>query len=505
METLYSYSYIGILLSILLWDLMNAKKISTSFAKGLFFSSLLLYSISFFVSGEGFFRKMAFVLPRDVGIAVAVVFASHYLVKNIKTFAVAVLCLFVATKFFYFGVLQQTFVTNTVKVDPNAELLFDIKNETQLAEIKKALAKYSPEITKAFPELRYKGYSELDDYYLVNVADNYTDKLDEVIKTLFDTNAVDWAERNEIIKLGPPVKGETKAYDKISACVNDPLVPKQWAFKKMNMCEFYDSLDKLRPKKKAKIAILDTGVDSNHEDLKDNYISTEKKYDRDNNGHGTHCAGIAGAVTNNKGGVASFSPGDNKFTRVTSVKVLSDYGGGTQFSIIRGMIQAVDSGADVLSLSLGGPSDDEKQKAYEEVVKYAGKAGAIIVVAAGNSDQNAKNYMPAGAKGVIAVSAVDSELSKAHFSNYISDLEMGIAGPGVDIISTFPKNEYMALNGTSMAAPHVAGIVGIMKAVRPNLTAKQAFKILEKSGVKTKNTEQTGMFIQPNKVLDELK
>ncbi len=127
------------------------------------------------------------------------------------------------------------------------------------------------------------------------------------------------------------------------------------------------------------------------------------------------------------------------------------------------------------------------------------------MVAAGNSDQNAKNYMPAGAKGVIAVSAVDNDLNKAHFSNYINDLEMGIAGPGVDIISTFPKNEYMVLNGTSMAAPHVAGIVGIMKAVKPDLTAKQAFNILQKSGVKTKDTEETGMFIQPNKVLDELK
>ncbi len=377
METLYSYSYIGILSSILLWDLMNAKKVSTSFAKGLFFSSLILYSISFSVSGEGFFHKLAFVLPRDVGLAVAVVFASHYVVKNVKTFAVSALCLFLAMNFFYFRVLQQTFVTNKAEVDPKAELLFDIKNETQLAEIKKALAKYSPKkqklITKAFPDLRYKNYSELDDYYLVNVADKYTDKLDEVIKTLFDTNAVDWAERNEIIKLGPPEKGETKAYDKISACVNDPLIPKQWAFKKMNMCEFYTSLNKLRPKKRAKIAILDTGVDSNHEDLKNNYVSTDKKYDNDNNGHGTHCAGVAGAVTNNKGGIASFSPGDNKFTRITSIKVLSDYGGGTQSSIIRGMIKAVDSGADVLSLSLGGPLMMKNRKLMRKLLNMQAK------------------------------------------------------------------------------------------------------------------------------------
>lgn len=504
MVTLYSFSYIGILLSILLWDIMNAKKIPTTFAKGFLSISLLLYFISFFLGSGGFFHKLLFILPRDVGIAVAVVFLSHYFVKGTKAFAVSVFCLLLVMKLFYFGILQQSFVVNKAEADPKGELLFDIKNEAQMTLIKKAMAKYNPEITKAFPDLRHKDYSELDDYYVLNVPDKYADKLDDIIKSLFDTNAVDWVERNEIIKLEPLKKGKTRT-SKTSGCVNDPLLPKQWAFERMNMCAFYKSLNKLKPKKRARVAILDTGIDSVHEDLKNNYVSTDKKHDNDNNGHGTHCAGIAGAVTNNKGGIASFFPSENRFVQITSIKVLSDFGGGTQQSIIRGMIKAVDTGADVLSLSLGGPSDDERQKVYEEAVKYANKGGAIVVVAAGNSDENAKYYLPAGAKGVIAVSAVDSKLDKANFSNYISEIEMGIAGPGVDIHSTFPKNEYRSLNGTSMAAPHVAGLIGIMKSVRPKLTTKEAFNILNASGIKTNDTEKTGMFIQPDKVLNKLR
>ena len=222
----------------------------------------------------------------------------------------------------------------------------------------------------------------------------------------------------------------------------------------------------------------------------------KSKHDNDPRGHGTHCAGIAAAVSNNGKGVASFSQ-NNEFVEVASIKVLNSMGMGTQKSIIDGIIEAADSGADVISMSLGGRSNQAKQTAYKKAVKYANQKGAIVVAAAGNSNRNAKEFSPVNAPGIIGVSAVDMELNRAVFSNYVQDIEMGIAAPGVDIYSTIPGNKYATYNGTSMATPYVAGLLGLMKSINPDLSTKKAHEILQSSGVKTKATKETGYFIQP--------
>jgi thermitase len=186
---------------------------------------------------------------------------------------------------------------------------------------------------------------------------------------------------------------------------------------------------------------------------------------------------------------------------VTSIKVLSDFGSGTQQDIINGIIEAADLGADVISMSLGGPSSDHAQRAYAEAVKYANQAGAIVVVAAGNDDENAIDFAPANVVGVITVSAIDDQLHKADFSNFIQDLGMGVAAPGVNIYSAFPNNEYKFLSGTSMATPYVAGLVGLMKSLRPGLTTAQVYQVLKDTGTATKDAEQTGNLIQPARAI----
>jgi thermitase len=130
-------------------------------------------------------------------------------------------------------------------------------------------------------------------------------------------------------------------------------------------------------------------------------------------------------------------------------------------------------------------------------VKYANKLGAIVVVAAGNSNRNASDFSPVNSKGVIGVSAVDSDLNRAEFSNYVQDLPLGVAAPGVGIYSTIPNNRYETYNGTSMATPYVAGLLGLMKSIKPNLTTEEAYKILNESGMDTRNSKLTGKFIQP--------
>ncbi len=161
-------------------------------------------------------------------------------------------------------------------------------------------------------------------------------------------------------------------------------------------------------------------------------------------------------------------------------------------------------GADVISLSLGGISNDSKQKAYEEAVKYANAKGAIVVAAAGNSGQNAKNYAPANARGVITVSAIGVDQKKAPFSNTVNDLKYGIAAPGVKIMSTFPGQQYKELDGTSMATPMVAGLVGLLKAFRPDINTADIYEILDDSGKKLADDRSTGNLIQAADALEKI-
>src|SRR5262249_8109726 len=153
-------------------------------------------------------------------------------------------------------------------------------------------------------------YSALHEYYVLDIPDSSIGKIDRIIQDLYDNRFSDFVERNEVIKLSPmeQAKDDKCLKDKkINYAINDPDVDRQWGFLQMHVAEFYKALKSKKPARKAKIAILDTGIDSGHEDLKDNYLSTDKQYDADRNGHGTHCAGIAGAVTDNKTGIASMA------------------------------------------------------------------------------------------------------------------------------------------------------------------------------------------------------
>ena len=382
------------------------------------------------------------------------------------------------------------------------ELLVDLENPEDLKNLKEIIKKYELSVEYAF-DMNEMENTSLDDYLAIGIPEHQEKNISEILDALKAHPDVEYIEGNEMVQLDP-LEQTSKAIPakKRNYGINDPGLSELWSFDKMKMDELYQYINKnkIKVKEKALIAILDTGVDSKHEDLADNFISTRRKYNSDKQGHGTHCAGIAGAVSNNNIGVASFSP-NNEFTQITSVKVLSDFGSGTQRGIINGMLEAADKGADVISMSLGGRSAANKQKAYLDAVKYCNDKGAIVVVAAGNNGANAKDISPANVKGVITVSAIDNDLNKASFSNHIKDIGMGIAAPGVMIYSSVPGNEYKKFSGTSMATPYVAGLVGVMKSINKNLTTKEAFDILNKTGVKTNHDKETGKLIQPTEAI----
>ncbi len=205
-----------------------------------------------------------------------------------------------------------------------------------------------------------------------------------------------------------------------------------------------------------KVAIIDSGVDYNHSQLRQRFGS-DKGYDyvkddsdpMDKNGHGTHVAGITAASDY---GVA---PG----CRLYAVRVLDENGSGSDADAIAGIEWCIKNSVDVANMSFGGPVASQ---ALEEVCLYAWRQGVILVAAAGNNGYGA-NYPAAFGDSVIAVAAVDEELQHPDFSNVYETND--IAAPGVGIVSTYLNERYATLAGTSMASPHVAGGLALAKSV----------------------------------------
>jgi len=501
---LYPLSFLISLGVLTGWFYYREDEKRSDLLRKIFFVALILFGSSWLMASQNWATKFT-ALGRELAILAIVPLFLSLFRKNKVVFVALLIGTLLGMDQYYFEPLKATFQDKLqqeigggaeIQSDPNGEFLVEILEGHQLAEIEPLLKKYRLEAQLAFHPID-KEQTDLDDYYLINTLDNDAADLPKVKEALQNNNAVEWVEMNEQYALSPMElmpQRKTPILEKKYG-LNDPGLEFLWGFEAIDMASLFHTLQKVKPQKRALIAILDTGVDAGHEDIQANFKSVRAKYDNDPAGHGTHCAGIAAAVSNNGVGVASFSQ-TNDYVQVTSIKVLSGGGYGTQKMIIDGILEAADAGADVISLSLGGPSNDSRQRAYQKAVDYANKKGAIVVVAAGNSNRNAKEFAPANTPGVICVSAVDTVLNRASFSNKVEDLEMGVAAPGVSIYSTYPKGQYQTLNGTSMATPYVAGLLGVMKSLNPSLKTKEAFQILDESGVNTGSSKETGHLIQ---------
>lgn len=210
--------------------------------------------------------------------------------------------------------------------------------------------------------------------------------------------------------------------------------------------------------------VIDTGIDLDHPDLNVDvqrsavFVSRGKGSDTpdDGNGHGTHVAGTIAAIDNNID-VVGVAAGAS----VVAVKVLDDRGSGTYSAVIAGVdyVAANASGGDVANMSLGGPTS----QALDDAVRNAADAGVKFALAAGNDSDDANNYSPARVEynNVWTVSAIDDTDTFASFSNFSgpTDPPVEFAAPGVGVLSLYKNGGTATLNGTSMASPHVAGLL----------------------------------------------
>lgn len=320
----------------------------------------------------------------------------------------------------------------------------------------------------------------------------------EAVDKLAALDEVEFAEPNYVVYALST--GEVTAADK----ADDPLKGEQWGHGQLKL----DFLQKQKPltDKRPVIAILDTGIDIEHPDLKDNIWTNEVELngaegdDDDNNGfaddlhgwdfvnqtarlgdwngHGTHCAGIAAAVGKNGIGIT----GANPDALIMPVTVMQSDGTGDVATIIKGIDYAAANGADVISMSIGGygysiAEEQALAKAYSTAVLVAAAGNDCMVIGPPDSPtgtcpvcyEPGAPVFPAAFTFVLGVEASDTESHRAGFSNYDPDgpvfsyyseeklYNYELRAPGTSIMSTYPGGKYKKLSGTSMACPYVAG------------------------------------------------
>ena len=236
------------------------------------------------------------------------------------------------------------------------------------------------------------------------------------------------------------------------------------------------------------VAVVDTGVDASHPDL--NVVGeldvvcmstpSDCAPGADPQGHGTHVAGTIGARAHGDG-VVGVAPG----VPIHNIRVLASDGSGYLTDILAGLEYALDNPeVKVVNMSLGGPAGSSLDAEFEAALDALEDAGVVVAIAAGNESQNANNVVPAGLDRGIVVSAYDvsdgGDNGFGWFSNYGAVVD--IAAPGVGILSTYPGGDYQALDGTSMAAPHVAGAAALYKELNPGASPQAVIDAIVATG-----------------------
>jgi subtilisin family serine protease len=290
---------------------------------------------------------------------------------------------------------------------------------------------------------------------------------------------------------------------------NDPLVPRQWHLEHVRAFDFWPELPTLAG---VRVAVIDSGIDGTHPDLEGRIAAARTFVGgsplTDQQGHGTFVAGLIAAQVNNAEGIAGIGfPAQLVIAKV--VRPSRSVSLEAEVSAIR---WAVDQGARVINLSLGGlrdprrPDRDTYSALEAAAVRYAYTHGAVVVAAVGNADQAPSSpwpyaSYPAALPHVVGVSALARDGSVPSFSNR-DPIYNDIAAPGQDIVSTFPRQltsvrptceeqgyspcgpeEYRRAEGTSFAAPQVSATAALLLATRPTLQPDQVASLLERSSV----------------------
>lgn len=295
---------------------------------------------------------------------------------------------------------------------------------------------------------------------LIEVLSVPQEEYEEILNELKADNSIEIAEK--------------KVFYEYFSLPNDVDYQKQ--IKDFNRINVPQAWERYVPQKKPIVAVIDSGIDMTHPDLKDRIYKPHNVLNPgtapiDDVGHGTHVAGIVGAKTNNQVGIASIV----KDAYIMPIKV-GDASSISSPNIAKGIYYAINNGATIINLSLGGP---EYSEGVHKAIKDAVNKGILVIAAAGNYG-NAVEMYPAAHPEVLSVAAVNSDNDSLwQYSNYGSWVD--VSAPGVDIYSTCIGGSYCSKTGTSMASPMVASLAALLKNHNPRLTNFQNRYIIEAS------------------------
>jgi thermitase len=284
-----------------------------------------------------------------------------------------------------------------------------------------------------------------------------------------DSRERDLAQIKEDLARDPAVESvEFNYIGSLAYTPNDPKFRQQWGLKKTG---FPDAWNRTRGSG-VKVAVVDTGADVRHVDLRHKIAGARDLVNKDNSvrdlsGHGTHVSGIIAARTGNREGIAGGCPK----CRLLIAKVFDGKNTGTLDNFAQAIIWSADHGAQVINLSFTHPLPSKVEK---NAIDYARGKGAVVVAAAGNNHTNKHTYPAAYLDSVIAVAATSRDDRRASFSNYGGWVD--VAAPGVNVLSTVPSG-YASWSGTSMATPHVSALAGLLASQgrgRANIEARIA-------------------------------
>ncbi|MEZ5280665.1 MAG: S8 family serine peptidase [Acidimicrobiales bacterium] len=264
-----------------------------------------------------------------------------------------------------------------------------------------------------------------------------------------------------------------------SAFADDPQRSNQWSLDHST----FETASGMVDASTVTIAVLDTGIRGTHEELSGVLVSGADFVLGSGDGlvadhfHGSHVAGIAGAVTGNGKGIEAAATG----VRIMPVRVLDSSGSGSSTGVANGIIWAADHGADVINLSLGSTTNST---VVASAIDYAIAEGVVVVAASGNSGNAGNPTMyPAALDNVLSVGSVNSSLTRSGFSGYGSWLDVVAPGEGILSLHHGGDSSYAYANGTSMASPHASAAVALLLAADPTLSPAEVRSILKATAV----------------------
>ncbi len=389
-------------------------------------------------------------------------------------------------------------------VESAPEVLVKFRPNVSLAEIKKIAAKNNDRVEDEIESV--KGLTSIDDLDgldKITVAKQYSAMTDLVIyaepvqEISFDDPTENFSSSDALLRESEPSEIQP----------NDPMFAEQWALNNVGQNGGKAKADlaalkawvKTQGSSEVVVAVLDTGIDYTHRDLVENmwlrpdnipaykdeelgafndlhgFNAADNQSDpMDDNGHGTHCAGIIGAEGDNSEGIA----GINWNVQIMPLKFLGRGGFGTTKDAIEAINYAIErkrAGVNlrVISASWGSTANS---KALEDAIRAAGEEGILFVAAAGNdsSSNDKRPHYPSNydLPNVISVAATDRNDNLASFSNF-GVKTVNVAAPGREIVSTWLGGDYREASGTSMATPYVAGVAALILASEPKLSVEK--------------------------------